>query len=70
MKHKSSKDSGNSLWFQQNWPDKETWRLWRGFCEPEQVGLCDIETTGRTPGYDQITVIGLSDGANGDGLCR
>ena len=27
-----------------------------------EVALLDIETTGRTPGYDQITVIGLSDG--------
>ena len=28
---------------------------------PEQVALVDIETTGLTPGYDQITVIGLAD---------
>ena len=49
-------------WFKNNWPVKESWRLWHGLCEQEQLALCDIETTGRTPGYDQITVIGLSDG--------
>jgi hypothetical protein len=49
-------------WFKAHWPVKETWRLWRGFCTPERTGLLDIETTGRTIGFDQITVIGLSDG--------
>lgn len=49
-------------WFRVHWPERETWRLWRGWCEPHEVALLDIETTGRTPGYDQITVIGLSDG--------
>ena len=29
--------------------------------KPAQVALVDIETTGLTPGYDQITVIGLAD---------
>ncbi|MFW5698277.1 MAG: ribonuclease H-like domain-containing protein [Planctomycetota bacterium] len=49
-------------WFRRNWPEKESWRLWRGWCQAHEVALVDIETTGRTPGYDQITVIGLSDG--------
>ncbi|MFW5845011.1 MAG: ribonuclease H-like domain-containing protein [Planctomycetota bacterium] len=50
-------------WFRVNWPEKELWRLWRGYCDHGQRALVDIETTGRTPGFDQITVIGLSDGA-------
>lgn len=53
--------SGDFQWFSLNWPMKENWRLWKGFCEPSQYALVDIETTGRTAGYDQITVIGLSD---------
>lgn len=55
-------DAGDRKWFHDHWPERETWRLWQGFCAPEQIALVDIETTGRTPGYDQITVIGLSDG--------
>ena len=50
------------LWFRQHWPVRESWRLLKGYCEDEEVALVDIETTGRTPGYDQITVIGLSNG--------
>lgn len=57
-------EKGDHLWFRNNWPEKETWRLWRGFCDNSQVALLDIETTGRTPGFDQITVIGISDGTN------
>ncbi|TVR13158.1 MAG: hypothetical protein EA401_07450 [Planctomycetota bacterium] len=53
---------GDHLWFSKHWPEKETWRLWRGYCSSEEVALVDIETTGRTPGFDQITVIGLSNG--------
>ncbi len=49
-------------WFRANWPERELWRLWKGFCADSEVALVDIETTGLTPGYDQITVIGLSDG--------
>ncbi|MCS6971338.1 MAG: ribonuclease H-like domain-containing protein [Planctomycetota bacterium] len=37
------------------------WRLWRGYCAPERIALLDIETTGLTPGFDQVTVIGLAD---------
>ncbi len=49
-------------WFRANWPEREQWRLWSGFCvHDRQVALVDIETTGLTPGYDQITVIGLVD---------
>jgi uncharacterized protein YprB with RNaseH-like and TPR domain len=43
------------------WPERELWRLWKGLCAPERIALVDIETTGLTPGYDQITVIGLAD---------
>jgi len=48
-------------WFLRSWPERELWRLWAGFCPPEKIALVDIETTGLTPGYDQITVIGLAD---------
>jgi uncharacterized protein YprB with RNaseH-like and TPR domain len=52
---------GDIAWFKANWPERETWRLWRGYCEPAQLALFDIETTGLTVGYDQIIVIGLAD---------
>ncbi len=54
--------NGDYAWFRKHWPEKSLWRLWKGFCAPEQVALVDIETTGRTPGYDNITVIGLANG--------
>ncbi len=54
---------GDAAWFKSNWPEKESWRLWQGYCTPAQKALVDIETTGLTPGVDQITVIGLADGA-------
>jgi len=56
-------EAGDRAWFASHWPEKETWRLWHGWCKAEEIALLDIETTGRTPGYDQITVIGLSDGS-------
>lgn len=55
-------DAKDHNWFRQHWPQRETWRLVKGYCEDKELALVDIETTGRTPGYDQITVIGLSDG--------
>jgi hypothetical protein len=51
-------------WFKANWPEKELWRLWKGLCDPAKIALVDIETTGLTAGYDQITVIGLADGVS------
>ena len=51
----------DAAWFKANWPERETWRLWGGYAQPGQIALVDIETTGLTPGYDQITVIGLAD---------
>ncbi len=48
-------------WFRTTFGVHESWRLWRGYCAPERIALVDIETTGLTPGYDQITVIGLVD---------
>ncbi len=48
-------------WFRTGFNAHEAWRLWRGYCAPERIALVDIETTGLTPGYDQITVIGLVD---------
>lgn len=48
-------------WFRANWPPAHLWRLWQGFCPGERIALVDIETTGLTPGYDSITVIGLAD---------
>jgi len=56
-----ARERGDMTWFRSNWPERELWRLWQGLCPPEQVALVDIETTGLTPGYDQITVIGLAD---------
>lgn len=52
----------DTAWFTRNWPERDFWRLWQGYCEPAEVACVDIETTGRTPGYDQITVIGLATG--------
>ncbi len=52
----------DAAWFKANWPDRELWRLWQGYSELSRIALVDIETTGLTPGYDQITVIGLADG--------
>ncbi len=52
----------DAAWFKTNWPDRELWRLWQGYSELTRIALVDIETTGLTPGYDQITVIGLADG--------
>jgi uncharacterized protein len=51
----------DTAWFKDNWPDRELWRLWVGYTEMPRIALVDIETTGLTPGYDQITVIGLAD---------
>jgi uncharacterized protein YprB with RNaseH-like and TPR domain len=48
-------------WFKAHWPERETWRLWKGYAAEAQIAFVDIETTGLTPGYDQITVIGLAD---------
>jgi hypothetical protein len=48
-------------WFRQHFLPPEAWRLWRGYCAEPRIALVDIETTGLTPGYDQITVIGLAD---------
>ncbi len=51
---------GDLAWFRTAWPERERWRLWQGFTAPEKIAFVDIETTGLTPGYDQITVIGLA----------
>lgn len=56
-------DKGDHAWFKAAWPEREQWRLWKGWATLEQTAFVDIETTGLTPGYDQITVIGLADGA-------
>lgn len=50
-------------WFRANFPaNADAWRLWKGYAAVhERIALVDIETTGLTPGYDQITVIGLAD---------
>jgi uncharacterized protein YprB with RNaseH-like and TPR domain len=51
----------DAAWFKAAWPERELWRLWAGLCPQGEIALVDIETTGLTPGYDQITVIGLAD---------
>jgi uncharacterized protein YprB with RNaseH-like and TPR domain len=53
----------DNAWFKAAWPERELWRLWQGFSDLPRIALVDIETTGLTAGYDQITVIGLADGA-------
>lgn len=52
----------DTAWFKNHWPERELWRLWHGYSDLTRIALVDIETTGLTPGYDQITVIGLADG--------
>ena len=59
-----ARQRGESAWFKANWPERELWRLWRGWCSEHEIALVDIETTGLTPGYDQITVIGLADASS------
>lgn len=54
-------DGRDRLWFRSAFATATAWRLWRGYCPSERIALVDIETTGLTPGYDQITVIGLVD---------
>jgi uncharacterized protein len=54
--------SGDVGWVREHWPVKESWRLWQGWATPEQTACVDIETTGLTAGYDQITVIGMAAG--------
>lgn len=56
-----AQEAGDAAWFKASWPEKELWRLWDGYADPARIALVDIETTGLTPGYDQITVIGLAD---------
>jgi uncharacterized protein YprB with RNaseH-like and TPR domain len=56
---RTARDKGDAAWFHAHWPKEHLWRLWRGWCEPAQCGLLDIETTGLTAGFDQVTVIGL-----------
>jgi uncharacterized protein len=38
----------------------EAWRVYRHFAQ--DVVYLDIETTGLSPGYDQLTIVGVSDG--------
>ncbi len=54
-------DGRDRAWFKQAFGTHDAWRLWQGYCPPARIALVDIETTGLTPGYDQITVIGLVD---------
>ncbi len=59
----AAQERGDHAWFKTNWPEREVWRLWEGYCRSDQAALVDIETTGLTPGFDQITVIGLANAA-------
>jgi uncharacterized protein len=61
LQAEQARDRKDSAWFKENWPERELWRLWVGYTDLTRIALVDIETTGLTPGYDQITVIGLAD---------
>lgn len=54
-------DARDRAWFRSAFGIHHAWRLWRGWAASARIALLDIETTGLTPGYDQITVIGLAD---------
>ena len=55
-------DKKNLSFFTKTLPKSETWRAYPEF--REKVAFVDIETTGLSPFYNEITVIGLYDGKN------
>lgn len=51
--------AGNILFFLQHLPKQETWRLYPDFAK--ELVFLDVETTGLSACYDEITVVGLYD---------
>src|SRR5688500_11726241 len=37
-------DRKDHAWFRAHWPERETWRLWKGLAEQSRIALVDIET--------------------------
>lgn len=52
--------SGDGAWFASRMPSREWWRLWPAM-EPHAVCL-DIETTGLSPAWSEVTLVGLARG--------
>ena len=52
--------AGDARFFHAHLPTRETWRLYAEFAE--RVGFLDIETTGLSADYDQVTTIGVLGG--------
>ena len=42
-------DRRDSAWFAAHWPREQTWRLWKGWCDANECGLLDIETSWHIP---------------------
>lgn len=59
-KSEQALQSGNATFFGKHLPRKEWWRLYASF--PSKVVYLDIETTGLSSYYDEITLVGLYDG--------
>ncbi len=57
---KSKEHRGQAAYFYNRLPSAERWRLYRDF--EHRCGFLDIETTGISSEYHDITVIGLFDG--------
>jgi uncharacterized protein len=52
--------AGDAAFFHGRLPSRETWRLYPEFAD--RALFLDIETTGLSPGYDEVTVIGALGG--------
>lgn len=52
----------NAIFFKDSLPKSELWRVYPEF--KDKVAFLDIETTGLSPYYNEITLIGIFDGKN------
>lgn len=59
-KSEQALQSGSATFFGKHLPRSEWWRLYASF--PSKVVYLDIETTGLSSYYDEITLVGLYDG--------
>jgi uncharacterized protein YprB with RNaseH-like and TPR domain len=57
MQHLNARDA---RFFAQSLPKSEHWRAYSDF--KDRIAFVDIETTGLSPNYDHITVVGIYDG--------